>query len=118
MAEVNILKDGWGDIDDAVLQELDVVGGAIHTNFKESRTDQTKRIIRAMENPHVDIIFHLTTRLINRRAPIELDSDAVIEAARRTGTVLEIDAFPDRLDIKDDYIKKCVMAGVKMSIDS
>ena len=117
-AEVNILKDGTCDINDSVLQELDVVGAAIHTHFKESCTDQTKRIIRAMENPHVDIIFHLTTRLINRRAPIELDSDAVIEAARRTGTVLEIDAFPDRLDIKDDYIKKCVMAGVKMSIDS
>ena len=71
-----------------------------------------------MENPHVDIIFHLTTRMINKREPIELDVDAVIAAAKRTKIVLEIDAYPDRLDIKDEYIRKCVSAGVKMSIDS
>lgn len=117
-AEVNILKDGSLDINDETLALLDVVGAAVHTNFKETREHQTKRIIRAMENPHLDIIFHLTTRLINKRPSIELDVDAVIAAARRTGTVLEIDAFPDRLDLKDEYIRKCVEAGVKMSIDS
>lgn len=116
--EVNIAKDGTLDIDDATLAKLNVVGAAIHSHFKLSRDEQTKRIVRAMENPHVDIIFHLTTRMINKREPIEFDIDAIIAAAKRTKTVLEIDAFPDRLDIKDDYIRKCVDAGVKMSIDS
>ena len=117
-AEVNIGKDGSLDIDDKTLAKLDVVGAAVHSHFNLSRQDQTKRIIRAMENPHVDIIFHLTTRVINKREPIELDIDAIIKAAKRTGTVLEIDAYPDRLDIKDEYVRKCVEAGVKMSIDS
>ena len=117
-AEVNIGKDGTLDIDDKVLAKLDVVGAAVHSHFNLTREEQTKRIIRAMENPHVDIIFHLTTRIINKRGPVELDIDEVIRAAKRTGTVLEIDAYPDRLDIKDEYIRKCVEAGVKMSIDS
>ena len=71
-----------------------------------------------MENPNVDIIFHLTGRIINRREAIDADIDEIIKAAKRTGTILEIDAFPGRLDIKDGYIRKCVEQGVKMSIDS
>ena len=117
-AEVNIGKDGLLDIDDKTLAKLDVVGAAVHSHFKLTRAEQTKRVMRAMENPNVDIIFHLTGRIINRREPIEIDIDEIIKAAKRTRTVLEIDAYPDRLDIKDDYIKKCVEAGVKMSIDS
>ncbi|MBI2036901.1 MAG: DNA polymerase/3'-5' exonuclease PolX [Candidatus Liptonbacteria bacterium] len=117
-AEVNIGKDGSLDIKDEVLKKLDVVGAAVHSHFNLSREEETRRIIRAMENPHVDIIFHLTTRVIQKREPIELDVDAVIQAAKRTGTVLEIDAYPDRLDIKDEYVRKCVKAGVRMSIDS
>ncbi len=117
-AEVNIGKDGSLDIEDKVLAMLDVVGAAVHSYFKLSREEETKRVVRAMENPNVDIIFHLTGRIINRRGPIEIDFDEIIKVAKRTGTILEIDAFPDRLDIKDDYIKKCVEAGVKMSIDS
>ncbi|MDP3778781.1 MAG: DNA polymerase/3'-5' exonuclease PolX [bacterium] len=117
-AEVNIGKDGTLDIDDETLSKLDVVGAAVHSHFNLTREEQTKRVIRAMENPHVDIIFHLTGRMINKREAIDIDVDGVIAAAKRTKTVLEIDAFPDRLDIKDDYIRKCVSAGVKMSIDS
>jgi DNA polymerase (family X) len=117
-AEVNILKDGLLDIQDEVLAKLDVVGAAVHSHFGLSRDEQTRRVIRAMENRHVDIIFHLTGRVINRREPIQLDIDAVIAVAKRTGTVLEIDAYPNRLDIKDEYARKCVLAGVKMSIDS
>lgn len=117
-AEVNIKKDGTLDIDDKVLAKLDVVGAAVHSHFNLSRAEQTKRIIRVMENPNVDIIFHLTTRIINRRKPAELDIDEVIRAAKRTGTILEIDAYPDRLDIKDEYVRKCIEAGVKMAIDS
>ena len=117
-AEVNIGKDGSLDIEDAVLKKLDIVGAAVHSHFKLSRADQTKRIIRAMEHPHVDMIFHLTGRIINRREPIDIDIEEIIKAAKRTGTVLEINAYPDRSDIKDDYIRKCVEAGVKMAIDS
>lgn len=117
-AEVNIMKDGTLDIDDATLAKLDVVGAAIHSHFNLPREEQTERVIRAMENPHVDIIFHLTGRKINQRDPIDLDVDEIIKTAKRTKTVLEIDAYPDRLDIKDEYIRMCVEAGVKMSIDS
>ena len=117
-AEVNIRKDGTLDIADEVLEKLDVVGAAVHSHFHLTRAEQTKRVIRAMENPHVDIIFHLTTRVISKRGPIELDVNAVIATAKRTGTILEIDALPDRLDIRDEYVRKCVEKGVKMSIDS
>ncbi len=117
-AEVNIMKDGSLDIDDKTLAKLDVVGAAVHSLFNLSKTEQTKRVIKAMENPNVDIFFHPTGRLINRRAGIELDMDEVIKAAKKTGTVLEIDAFPDRLDLKDEYVKRSVEAGVKLAIDT
>lgn len=117
-AEVNIMKDGSLDIKDEVLRKLDVVGAAVHSHFNLSREEQTKRVIKAMENPNVDIIFHLTGRVIGRREAIQIDIDGIIKAVLRTNTVLEIDAFPERLDIKDEYIKKCVESGVKMVIDS
>ena len=116
--EVNIRKDGTLDIADDVLRKLDVVGAAVHSHFTLSKNEQTKRVIRAIENPNVDIIFHLTGRIINRREGIAVDIDEVIRAAKRTGTILEINAYPDRLDIKDEHVRKCVAAGVLMSIDS
>ena len=117
-AEVNIMADGSLDIADATLAKLDCVGAAVHSHFKMPRAEMTRRIIRAMENPHVDILFHPTGRIINRRSPYEVDMDEIIKAAKRTGTILEIDASPERLDLKDEYIRKCVEAGVKMVIDS
>jgi DNA polymerase (family 10) len=71
-----------------------------------------------MENPHVDILFHPTARLLGRREPLDLDMDAVIEAARRTGTVLEIDALPERMDLPDEYVRKALAAGVKLAVNS
>ncbi|MFY9492984.1 MAG: DNA polymerase/3'-5' exonuclease PolX [Minisyncoccia bacterium] len=117
-AEVNILKDGSLDIRDDVLAKLDVVGAAVHSLFNLPRTDQTKRIVTAMENPNVDILFHPTGRIINKRPAFEVDIDEIIKTAQRTGTVLEIDAFADRLDLKDEYVRKAVGAGVKLAIDS
>ncbi|MDP3795251.1 MAG: DNA polymerase/3'-5' exonuclease PolX [bacterium] len=117
-AEVNILKDGSLDIADAVLRKLDVVGAAVHSYFRLPRAEQTRRVIAAMESPHVDIIFHPTGRVIHRREPIELDIEAVIAAAKETATVLEVDASPDRLDLKDEYIRTALAAGVKLAIDS
>ena len=117
-AEVNILKDGTLDINDETLSMLDVAGAAIHSHFNLPKKEQTERIIRVMENKNVDIIFHLTTRIINRRKSIEIDIDEIIRVAKENGTVLEVDAFPDRLDIDDVAVKKCVEAGVKISIDT
>ena len=117
-AEVNIRKDGSLDVADEALARLEVVGAAIHTQFRQTRAQMTRRVLRAMENPHVDILFHPTARALGRREPVALDIDAVIAAARRTGTVLEIDAMPDRLDLPDEYVRKAVEAGVKLAIDS
>ncbi len=117
-AEVNINKDGTLDIDDETLAMLDVVGVAVHTHFNLSREEQTRRVIRAMENPNADILFHPTGRLVGKRSAYDVDIDEVIKAAKRTGTVLEIDAFPERMDLKDDHARKAVEAGVKLVIDS
>jgi DNA polymerase (family 10) len=117
-AEVNINKDGTLDIDDATLAMLDVVGVAVHSHFTLPREEQTRRVLRAMENPHADILFHPTARLVNKREACDLDIDEVIRTAKRTGTILEIDAYPDRLDLKDEHVRKAVEAGVKLVIDS
>lgn len=117
-AEVNIQKDGSLDISDEILAKLDFVGVAIHSHFNLPKTFQTERLIKAMQNPNVDCIFHPTGRIINKRPAYELDIEKVIQEAKRTKTILEIDAYPDRLDLKDEYIRKCVEAGVKMVIDS
>jgi len=117
-AEVNINRDGTLDIADAVLAQLDVVGIAVHSFFNLPRAEQTQRLVRAMENPHADILFHPTGRVLGKREPYDVDIDAIIAAAKRTGTVLEIDALPERLDLKDDHVRKAIDAGVRIVIDS
>jgi DNA polymerase (family 10) len=117
-AEVNIRKDGSLDVADEALAELDVVGAAVHSLFGQPRAAATRRVIRAMENSHVDILFHPTARQLGRREPLDLDMDAVIAAAKRTNTALEIDGMPDRLDLKDDHVRRAVAAGVRLVIDS
>ena len=117
-AEVNILKDGSLDIKNEVLAKLDVVGIAVHSHFNLPRAEQTKRIIKAMENKHADILFHPTGRLIKKREPYDVDMDEIVKVAKETGTVLEIDADPNRLDLKDEYVRKAVAAGVNLSIDT
>ncbi|MBI2351732.1 MAG: DNA polymerase/3'-5' exonuclease PolX, partial [Deltaproteobacteria bacterium] len=117
-AEVNINKDGTLDIKDEVLAQLDVVGIAVHSHFNLPRREMTERIVKAMRNPHADILFHPTGRVIQKREPYEVDMDALIKTAKETGTVLEIDAYPDRLDLKDEHVRKAVQAGVKLVIDS
>jgi len=117
-SEVDILKDGSLDIDDSVLEKLDVVGASVHSGFKMSGEEMTKRIIKAMENPNVDILFHPTGRMLQRREPYDVDIDEIIEVAKRTGTILEIDAIYSRLDLKDEHIRRAVKSGVKFTIDS
>jgi DNA polymerase (family 10) len=117
-AEVNILKDGSLDIDDDLLSKLDVVGAAIHSNLHMSKKDMTERICRAMHNPNVDILFHPTGRVILKREPYAVDIEEVIRIAKKTGTLLEVDAIPDRLDLKDEHVRLAIEAGVKLVIDS
>jgi len=117
-AEVNILKDGTLDIADSTLAKLDVVGASIHSHFKLSREDQTKRIIRALSNPNVDIFFHPTTRIIQRRDPIDFDFEEVLKAAKKYRAALEINSYPDRLDLHDKMIRQTVEAGVKLVINT
>jgi DNA polymerase (family 10) len=117
-AEVNIMKDGSLDIPNTVLDKLDIVGAAIHSHFNLPIEMQTERLIKAAKNPSVDILFHPTGRLINKRAGYPVDVEKVIEVSKDTNTVLEIDAHYDRLDLKDEYVRMAVRKGVKLVIDS
>jgi DNA polymerase (family 10) len=117
-AEVNIRRDGTLDIDDDTLATLDVVGIAVHSHFRLSRAEQTARIVRAMHAPWADVLFHPTGRVLLRREPYDVDMDAIIAAAKETGTFLELDAYPDRLDLRDEHLRKAVAAGVTLVIDS
>jgi DNA polymerase (family 10) len=117
-AEVNIRADGSLDVGDEALAELDFVGASIHSHFELPREAMTRRIIRAIEHPQVHVLFHPTSRNLGRRRPMEFDFDAVIEACLRTGTVLEIDAQPDRLDLPDAMARRAIEAGVRIAIDS
>jgi DNA polymerase (family 10) len=117
-AEVNINRDGTLDIDDETLAELEVVGIAVHSHMSLPRAEMTARIVRAMRNPHADVLFHPTGRKIQTREPYDVDMDAVIAAARETGTVLELDAYPDRLDLRDEHVRRAIAAGVPIVIDS
>src|SRR6516165_2491907 len=103
--EVDILADGSLDYPDEVLQRLDLVIGSVHSRLRMTPEEMTRRVIRAMENPHLDVLGHPTGRMIGQREPFELDLEAVVEAARRTGTALEINAYPDRLDLKDTHVR-------------
>ena len=116
--EVDILRDGSLDYSDALLEELDVVVASVHVSHRLSAADQTKRICTAMENPHMDLLGHPTGRLIGRREPNPLDIEAVVETAVRTGTVLEVSAQPDRLDLSDVHVRLAIEAGAKLSIDT
>jgi DNA polymerase (family 10) len=117
-AELNIMRDGSVDIKDEVLEKLDVAGAALHHQFNLSEEEETKRIIKAMENPHIDIIYHLTGRLIQKREPIKMNLAQIFKKAAETKTILEINAYPSRLDLKDEYVKEAKKYGVKFVIDT
>jgi DNA polymerase (family 10) len=113
--EVDILSDEL-DFNDDVLSKLDIVIASIHTGFRQERAKITNRILSACENPHVDIIAHPTGRILGRRDPYDVDIDAIIDKAAETGTALEINSSPDRLDLNDIMAKKAKDKGVKITI--
>ena len=117
-AEVNILKDGSLDISNNILDKLDIVGASIHSNFSYSKDIQTNRLIKAGRNPSVDILFHPTGRLINKREGYAVDMEKVIEMACETKTILEINSNYHRLDLRDEHIRMAVENGVKLTINS
>ena len=117
-AEVNIMKDGSLDISNNVLDRLDIVGAAIHSNFAQPIEVQTARLIKAAQNPSVDIIFHPTGRIINKREGYPINIEKLIDIAKDTNTVLEVDAHYNRLDLKDDYIQMAVQNNLRLAIDS
>jgi DNA polymerase (family 10) len=116
--EVDIKSDFSMDFPDAILKDFDVVIGAIHTKFTQDRETMTNRIISAMENPNVDIIAHPTGRLLGKRDPYEVDMEKLMEAAKRTGTILELNSFPDRLDLNDLHCKMAKDYGVLVAIST
>src|SRR3989338_6846905 len=116
--EVNITDDGSLDMDDKVLKELDIVVAYIHSGFKNPKEKMTKRMINAMENENVDIIAHPTGRLITKREAYDIDLDSVFEAAKETGTIMEINSYPERMDLRDIHVRAAVKAGVKLVIST
>ena len=110
--EVNILTNGSPDYEDQVLEQLDWVIASVHTSFRISGKEMTKRVINAIEHPLVDCIGHLTGRLIGRREPYDIDVEAVAEAAARTGTMLEINGNPNRRDLNEHHARLAAEAGV------
>ena len=116
--EVDILKDGSLDLPDEALEKLDLVIGSVHVNFDLSREKQTERIIRAMDNPHFNILAHPTGRKIGERDPYEVDVERLMEAALERGCFLEINASPKRLDLDDVYCKMAKEMGLKLSIST
>ncbi|HEX3692013.1 MAG TPA: PHP domain-containing protein [Solirubrobacteraceae bacterium] len=117
-SEVNILPDGSLDYEDELLARLDWVIASVHTSFGRGEQAMTERMIAAIEHPLVDAIGHPTGRKIDRREPYALDLAAVIEAAARTGTMLEINANPDRRDLNEIHARAAAQAGVRILIDS
>jgi DNA polymerase (family 10) len=116
--ELNIDPDGGVDWDEEFLQGFDLTVASVHSHFGQPRDRMTRRVIRAIEHPCVNIIGHLTTRKIGRRDPIDLDLEAVFEAAGRTGTAIEINAYPDRLDLRDEHVMWAKRHGVRFAIDT
>jgi DNA polymerase (family 10) len=97
---------------------MDVVVASIHTGFNQTGEKITERILAAIQNPHVDIIAHPTGRLLGRREPLEVDVERIIEEAARTGTILEINAYPDRLDLNEIHARWAKEAGVLLAINT
>src|SRR5579859_2353383 len=117
-SEVNILPDGRLDYDDEVLAELDWVIASVHSSFRMDAETMTQRIVRATLHPLVDAIGHLSGRKISRRPPYEFDFERVLEAAARTGTMLEINSNPDRRDLSEVHARAAAAAGIPIVINT
>ena len=116
--EVDILKDGSLDLPDEILGQMDVVLASVHSNFQMEEEEQTNRIIKALENPNVNILAHPTTRMIGSREPIQMNLQKIMEKALALGCYLEINASPERLDLRDGSIRRARELGLKLVIST
>jgi DNA polymerase (family X) len=116
--ELNIDPEGNVDWGPEFLEGFDICVASVHSHFNQSKGEMTRRIVRAMENPFVNVIGHPTGRKINQREPYELDLDEVFAAAARTGTALEVNGYPDRLDLKDEHVMWARRHGVRFAVDT
>lgn len=117
-SEVDIKRDGTLDFPDEILSKLDWVIASVHSGFNQAQDEMTARIIRAMENPHVNAVAHPTGRLIGKRAPYAVDMEAIFRAAARTHTALEINSFPERLDLSDTHARRAKDLGVMLVVNT
>jgi DNA polymerase (family X) len=116
--ELEIKRDGTLDFPDEILSRLDWVVASVHSGFNQSEEEMTARIVTAIENPHVDAIGHPTGRLIGKRAPYDVDLEAMFKAAARTRTALEINSFPERLDLVDRHARRAKDLGVMLVVNT
>jgi DNA polymerase (family 10) len=116
--EVDILKDGSLDLDNEVLAQLDVVVASVHSYMNLDRAAMTDRLLAAIENPHTQIIAHPTGRLLLRRDPFDYDMEKILDAAKKHGVAMECNSYPDRLDLKDTYLRMAKERGVKVVIST
>jgi len=116
--EVDMLGEGELDLEDELLAELDVVLIAVHSRFQLPEAEQTARVIKALQHPEVNILVHPTGRLLNRRGPIALDLEAVLECAAEFGVVVELNSHPDRLDLSDENLMRAKRRGLKVAIST
>ncbi|MBI4273052.1 DNA polymerase/3'-5' exonuclease PolX [Candidatus Uhrbacteria bacterium] len=117
-AEINIFKNGRFDISDSALKKLDVVSASVHSHFGMTENEMTERIIKAMKHPLLNIFFHPTGRLLKKREPYQVDILKIIKAAKEYGVALEVNAQPQRLDLKDTHIRLAVEHGVKLIVNT
>jgi DNA polymerase (family X) len=117
-SEVDILKDGSLDYSDEILEQLDVVVCSVHSYFNLERAAMTERMLAAIENPYCQIIGHPTGRVLLRRDPIDYDMEKVLDACAKHGVAMECNSYPDRLDLKDVYLRMCKERGVKVVIST
>jgi DNA polymerase (family X) len=117
-SEVDILKDGKLDYSDEILAQLDVVVCSIHSYFNLERAEMTERMLAAIENPYAQIIGHPTGRLLLRREALDYDVEKVLDACAKHGVAMECNSYPDRLDLKDVYLRMCKERGVKVVIST
>ena len=116
--ELNIDPDGGVDWPPEFLDGFDVCVASIHSHFNQTKDELTRRLVRACEHPNVNVIGHPTTRIIGKRPPIEFDMEEVFKAAARTGTALEINSYPDRLDLRDEHAMWARRHGVRFAVDT
>lgn len=116
--ELEICADGNLDFSDEELAEFDLVVASVHSGLRQSREQLTERVIRALRNPHVDVIGHMTGRILGQREPSAVDVEAVLHEAAHTGTAIEVNGIPDRLDLDDVHVKRAMELGVLLAVSS